>query len=386
MKPIFRCSQLPQLLHCSGSATLMPLVKPRAGDDGFEGSMIHWMIADRLIREHGAAPPAGGLAPPSVPAGYVLPKMSRWMVEWALRVVADKLPPRDYMQVEQGFRAEFDRFILVGHMDVHTINRAGTEFHGGDWKSGYKPAVIAELNDQVLGYLGLAKREWPTLESGKFFIGNPRNSEDDGFPRLSTVELTGDQMEDCLTSLNDRVNYALDHPMETDSGLIACAWCPVGIQCPSVRETISYLKATITPEALAAIKATADDGLLGDAVIAARTIKTAVADAEELLKERIAASGAVKSYSGVTITAKTEGGQYKVTNPEGAFAAVQELIPAERVPHVLSYSTSTLIDEIAKANRVNKGGDADITAKTLFDIVLRPHLEQGSRTRLIFTP
>jgi len=386
MKPVIRCSSLPCLLNCHGSRTLQPLVKAREGDEGYEGTMIHWTVAHRLIRECGARGPAGGLAPPNVPTGYQIPKLSRWIVDWALRQVATYFPPTHAMIVEDEFGYEFDRYFLIGHKDLHTINRDATDYHGGDWKTGRKPVVSAAMNDQIKGYLALAKRAYSKLDHGKFIIGQPLNNEDDGFPRISEVELDGAGLDANLSDLDRRINEALDDPMTVDSGPIQCAWCPVGIQCPAIREEQAFMKATLTPESLASIKETADDALLGDVVIAAHTIARSLEDAERLLKERIAAQGAVIAGNGTKITAKQVGGKYSVINPEGAFEAVKFLLPPERIPHVINYSTGRLIDEIAEANKVNKGGEADITARTLFDITMRPHLEQGVSTKLVFAP
>lgn len=386
MKPTFRCSELPRLLHCHGSQTLVPLVQPRAGDEGFEGSMIHWETADRLIRECGARPPAGGLPPPAVPKGYQIPRPNRWIVDWNLRQVAERFPPTHAMIVEDEFFHEFPRFNLIGHVDVHTIDRLGHEYNGSDWKTGHKPVVIAQLNDQILGYLVLAKKNYPALRRAAFGIGQPRNVEEDGFPRWSGVELDEDGLEACVEDLERRINEALDDALTVNSGPVACNWCPVGLQCPAWRQELEFMKATLTPESLASIKAVADDALLGDVIISARTVSKALEDATDMLKDRIAAQGTVIAGNGTRITAKIEGGHYQVVNPEGAFAAVKELLPEARIPHVIHYSTSRLIDEIAEANKVTKGGQAGITARTLFDILMLPNLKQGERVKLIFNP
>lgn len=346
--------------------------------------MGHWMIADRLIRELGARAPQGGLQPPAVPKGYQMPRMSRWTVEWAVRQTRGWVPDRYALVVEDEFRAEFDRFILKGHKDWFAINRDATDYLGNDWKLGRKPVTPAPLNWQLKGYLALGKLTWPTIEHARFRLGQPWNKEEDGFQRVTELELDRNGLDGLLVEINDGVNAALDDPMTVDSGPLQCAWCPVGIQCPAVQEEIEYVKAHLTPESLAAIKGSADDALLGDIVISARTVKGALERAEELLKERIAANGSVVAGRGTKITTKQVGGKSKVTNPTGAFAAVNELLPADRVPHVLSYSKTKLIDEIAAANKVNKGGEADITAKTLYDIVMAPNMEQGVNTHLVF--
>lgn len=348
--------------------------------------MIHWTVASRLIKEFGATAPEGGLPTPGTPRDYKIPRMSEWIVDWALRVVADNIDPRHALQVEGEFFAEFDRFDLIGHIDVNSINALGTTFVGGDWKTGYKPVAPAELNDQFLGYLVLAKRAWPALEHAKFFGAQPRNSEEEGFERVSIVELDGEQLNDCVTSLNDRINFALDNAMIVDSGPLQCAWCPVGIQCPAIQKEIELMKAALTPETLASIKVSADDALLGDIVISARSFSKAVEDAEALLKERIRANGSVTSGGGTRITIKEKGGKYKITNAEGAWAAVTSLVPPGRIPQVVNYQKDRLIDEIATAAGVPKGGQADTTGEKLFDALVRPNMEQGVSHTLVFHP
>lgn len=384
-KPVFRCSSLDRVLNCHGSATLEPLVRPRKGDEGFEGSCGHYTVARRLIEEFGALAPEGGLLWPDIPKDYKLPKMSEWIVDWFLRLVRDEIPAKHALSVEGSYVYEFDRFILSGHPDVEAINADGTDFHGLDEKWGYKAVLPAEFNWQIMGYLCLAKRAYPKLGHARYLIGQPRNSEEDGFSRVSQVELDGGQLDNCLATLNDKMNEALDDPMTVNSGMSQCAWCPVGIQCPSVRAEIEFMKSQLTPESLAAIRATADDSLLGDIIISARSINRAIEDAETMLKERIALNGQVMAGQGVRITAKEEGGQYKNVNPLGAWEAVKSLIPEERRPYVLKYSSDMLIDEIAEAQKIPKGGNGPVTGRKLFQSVIAPNFDQGKRVKLLFS-
>jgi len=321
---------------------------------------------------------------PDIPLDYELPKMSQWIVGWVLRQVAEDFPASYAMEVEGYFEAEFDRFILTGHMDIAAVNAEGTDFIGADEKWGYKPVIAADLNDQILGYLGLAKRNYPKLASARFKLYQPRNSEEDGFERVSSVELDEAGLNACLVSLESRINAALDDPMTTNSGMLQCAWCPVGIQCPSIKKE-KQMQATITPEILASIKATADDATLGDIIISARTTKKAIEDAEKLLHERLDTVPEVIAGNGTRISRKIEGGQYSIIDPEGAFKAVNELVPAARIPHVVKYSSDRLIDEIAAAHNVPKGGKAAMTGKSMFDASIRPFFEQGERKKLIFS-
>lgn len=389
MKPRIRCSQLPQLIGgtgggCHGSLTVMPLVKRREGGEGWEGTLGHWIVANRLIKESGAVAP-GEFPPADVPNTYNLPKMSEWIVDWMLRQVAEDFPPTYALHVEEYFEAEFDRFILTGHMDINGINAEGTDFIGADEKWTYKPVVPAELNDQVLGYLGLAKRNYPKLVHAIFKLYNPRNCEEDGFERVSSVELDAAGLDACVRSLEERINAALDDPMTLNSGLLQCAWCPVGIQCPAQRMELEFMKATLTPESLAAIKGTADDALLGDVIISARTIKRAIEDAETLLHSRLDQNPEIIAGNGTHISRKIEGGQYSIIDPVGAFSAVSSLISADRIPHVVKYSSDRLVDEIAASHKVPKGGKAPVTGKSIFDATVRPFFEQGERKKLIFS-
>jgi hypothetical protein len=386
MKPRIRCSNLPQLLNCHGSRTLQAIVAPRDGDEGFEGVRVHFDVAARLISELRAT--AGSdYNPdlPDVPKDYVLPKMSEWMVDWGVRQVKEFVPPDFALEVEGYFEIEFERFILTGHMDVNAINAEGTKFIGMDWKTGYKAVIPAELNDQVLGYLVLAKKSWPTIELGKFIVGQPRNSEEDGFQRISIVELDGDALQACVVDLERRVNAALDDPMTVDSGMLQCTWCAAaGPQCPAWMLHHDFMKAQLTPEILASIKAVPDDARLADLVIASKTLAKGMEDAKDMLIERIKSQQAVIASDGTRITTKTTGGTYEITNPEGCWAAVQSVVPADRIPKVVKYSKENLIDEIATAQNIPKGGNKPATATKVFDALIRPNMTQSERTILQF--
>jgi len=396
MKPRIRASSLPQLLNCHGSRTLIPLVKKREGGEGWEGTMGHWTVADRLIKESGAKTPTDFLSKPDVPEGYTLPKMSEWVAPWILRQVAEDFPPTYALEVEGYFEAEFDRFILTGRMDINGVNAEGTDFIGADEKWGYKPVIAADLNDQILGYLGLAKKNYPKLTSAKFKLYQPRNSEEDGFQRVSSVSLDGEQLNDCVTFLNDRINAALDDPMTVNSGMLQCSWCPAAaarlidgegsLVCPAIRQEFENMKAILTPQFLATIKTDAPDATLVDLLIASRTVNRAVEDVEAILHERLAANGSATATDGTRVTQKITGGAYKVTNPEGAWEAVNSLVPPARMPFVVKYSTTEIVDEIADAQKIPKGGKAAVTGKTVFDSVVRPHMEQSQRKLFVFAP
>lgn len=383
-KPVIRCSQLPQLLECGASRVLMPLVKPRDGGEGHEGTYGHWMTACRLIQELGAVPPPGGLAAPAVPAGYKFPAMSGWLVDFFFSLIKHGVPADHSLMVEQPFAYEFDRFILSGHVDAVSIDAPALFATGWDWKLGYKPVAPANCNSQGLGYIVLKKRAWPTLQQVRFTFGQPRNDPTEGFERVTTTEVEGAALDRCVTYLEEQVNEALDRADEVNSGMLQCAWCPVGIQCPAIQAEIHDMKLKLTPEMLARIKREADDATLGDMVIAARTVAKAIEDAEDLLHARIDANKAVTSGSGVTITRKTEGGHYTVTDPVAMYDTLRGMMPPTQLAKALNYPVTRIKDAIADVMDIPKGGKAAITATTVFDAKLRPFLEQGEKRILVF--
>lgn len=381
-----------RVLRCPGSRVLSAKLKKLERDDGYAGSMIHWMIADRLIREFGAIPPAGGLPPPSVPEGYKLPSMDLWIVEWAIRHVRDAIPSNWALYVEMELIYAFGRWIGSGHIDVLGINSEGTEAIAMDWKSGRDPVTPAESNDQVLTYMVLMRRAWPTLRRIRFDIGQPRNSENDGFERISTVSVppadspyNDELLTVCMNDLDRRVCESLDNWAELSPGRIQCKWCDCGLACPCIKLKLQSMKATLTPEFLATVKAVPDDAQLVDLLIDSRIVARAIEDVEGLLHERLAGDKQAVGSDGTRVRQKIVGGSYSVENPQGCWQAVKSLIPESRIPEVVKYSTERLIDEIAEAQSIPKGGNQAMTGKKVFDAVIKPNLKQGERRLFIFS-
>ncbi len=149
MKPLIRSSEMDRVLSCNGSLTLTRMVDERDGDEGWEGTMLHWMIADRAIRELGATPPEGGLPPPDVPKGYKVPAFSLWIVDWALRHIREIIPADWSLMVEVEMEYEFGRWINRGHADIVALSPDGTKAKGADWKAVRVPVDPADNNDHV---------------------------------------------------------------------------------------------------------------------------------------------------------------------------------------------------------------------------------------------
>lgn len=392
-KPTIRCSGLDRRLLCPGGATLEELAEERDGIEGDEGTELHRLTADRLVRELGAVGPVEA-AKPGVKVDHAL-----WIVDYCVREVRYNTPAGWSLEVEAALAYEFARFILSGHIDALALNPDATEAIGWDYKTGYVAVDAADFNEQVLGYIVLLLRAYPKLRKVTFYIVQPRNSEEDGLERVSCVVIEGDVLAACVEGLDQRICAALDAPMELNSGRKQCAWCPAAVAvlksnpnaifiCPAIAAELDTMKLTLTPQKLAELRTAPNDGELGDFVISARTLTRPIEDAQALLHERIEKNGYVDAACGTRITVKTGAGAYKVPNPPAFYKALGELIqdPVKRAG-ALTFSMTRAQAVIAEVFDVPKtSSKPDVTsAESIFDAKLRPLTEQGTRKTLIFT-
>ncbi len=383
MKPTVRSSEMDRSLSCNGSLTIVPLVEPRDGDEGYEGVMIHWMVADRCVRELGALPPEGGLPPPDVPKGYVLPKNALWIVDWCIRHVKETIPADWCLMVEVEMAFEFGRWINKGHADIVAISPDGKKAKGKDWKTGRDPVDPADNNEQVASYTELIHLEWPSIDEVEFQICQPRISEDneEGFQRVSTATVT--DLPQLVASTDRRMNAALDNPMKLVTGK-QCKYC-IGCSCPAIQAEQTFMELTMTPEMLAKIKKTPDDAQLADFVIIGSRLEKPLKDAKEMLHKRLDAVPSIVSGSGTTVTRKIERGSYSIPDPQQLFVAVKELLPEQSLAKVLTPSMSRIKDEVAATMNIPKTGQGAVTAETVFDAKIRPLVEQGERRILVYS-
>ncbi len=384
MNPLVRSSEMDRALSCNGSLTVTRIVDQREGDEGYEGVMIHWLIADRCIRELGAIPPEGGLPEPDVPAGYKLPKNSLWIVDWAVRHVRETVPDDWSLMVEVEMEHRFGRWTNKGHADIVAISPDGKKAKGIDWKSGRDPVDPADNNEQVASYSALIHLEWPSVEEVEFQIAQPRISEDDehGFQRVSTAVIT--DMPRLVASMDRRMCAALDNPMQLKTGK-QCKYC-VGCSCPAIQAEQKFMDLTLTPELLAQIKRTPDDAQLADFVIIGSRLEKPLKDAKEMLHKRLDAAPEIVAGDGTRITRKVEKGSYTVPDPVAFFGAVKELLPSDAlIAKVMTPSMSRIRDEVAATMNIPKSGKAAVTAETVYDAKLRPFVEQGERRILVYT-
>lgn len=414
-----RSSNTDTIFSCNGSLLAVPRVPARDDDGGLEGSLLHYLIAQRLVLELGATPPESGLVAPTLPKGYKLPAFSGWVVDWSVRWVRDNISTDWSLSVEVPVAYRYDlprpvwvpvseivgpipddhevkdglvciRYVIVsGHLDLLAQSPDGLSIHGGDWKTGPIGADPAESNWQAATYLGLAKRAWEETQAAKFSLCQPKiDEEETGIPRISTVEMTGEQLDAMNTALAEQICRALENRYETDSSPKACKWCPVAANrpwlCPSLRAEEDFMKAKLTPTILQELQAEPNDALLGDFVISGRTLKGPVESATEMLHERIAMRGYVDAGSGHRLTTTTRPGKYKLVNPEGAWGSVNRLIP-DRVAQVVNYSKDRLVDEIAEAQGIPKSGKKDRTAEKVFKEEVACFMEQGETKLLVIT-
>lgn len=381
MKPSRRASNMARSLECPGSSTILPLIKQRQRDDGDEGTWLHHAVASRAIEELGATPPEGGLPPPRVPAGYKPPTQSLWMVDWCIRHLRETIPADWALMVEIQFQYEFDRWICTGQGDVIAQSPDGKKIKGKDWKFVYKPITPAPENDQFLTYLVLAYLDWPDTEEVEFEAVCPRLSGED---RLTSVTVSGADLDRCVRSLDERQCKALDKPMLLKTSLKACEWC-IGCACPAIQELNKKMEYELTPEKLAALKREPDDATLADFVIDGHTLRKPIEDATEMLHERIDANPSIQAGCGLTVTRKIQKGDYTIPDPLAFMSAVRVMLPEdEQIARVFTPQMGAIKDEIAKKMDIPKTSKNGVSAESVFDGHLRPLVEQGIKRVLEF--
>jgi hypothetical protein len=379
-----RCSSLDRVLSCNGSLTLVPLLPPRPDSaESREGVAIHWLAHSRIKEELGAEGDIGP-QPDLKPAAF-----SKWIADYYVDTVRSVVPSDWSLDCEVDLSATFPRFRLTGHPDDIALSPDLTAAIGLDLKAGYIPVDAAECNWQVMGYGVLLKRAYPTLRRLKYFIVQPRNDEDEGYQRVSFVEVAPteddpDPLARWVTTLEAAVCCALDNAMETDSSYSACRWCPVPIlKCPSLLAEFYQMKQKLTPEFLEAVRKAPDDATLADIVIAARLLAKPIEDAEEMLKERMR-KGPVVSGSGKTCRIKVSGGRPKVVNPLGYYQNLKIALPSEEAQaKCMSFKKAEAIEQIAVLRGIPKTSKDGESATAVYSAVLEPMTEPTVREMIV---
>lgn len=380
MTPTFRCSELDRVLSCPGSASLVPLVAPRTGQEGDEGTAIHYIAHTMLKDKHAAR---GELGPtPKMPASL---SFSAWIADYYVRHVADCTPEGWSLEVEAALAYEWPTFSLSGHIDCVAVSPDATEAIGFDLKTGYDPVDVAEMNEQVLGYACLLLRAYPTLRRVTFWIVQPRNDEDEGFERASSVTLEGDILTAASASLEARINHALANANELSTGLKCCRWCPAAMQCPAILELLKDMKHTLTEAELAAIEYTPDDAKLADWIIAIRVLNRPMEDADSMGTARLEAVGHLRATDGTLITLKEEAGGYSFPDMPAFYRASRALLPDDDVfAGTVKPSVTKTIEAIAKVRDIPKTAKQGPCAKAVFAETLGALCVQSTRKKKVF--
>ena len=420
-----RASETDRIFSCHGSLLAAALVPRDPRPDGDEGAYIHFQIALRAITELGAIAPDGGLVAPKVSDGYKLPAFSAWIIDWAFERITE-LIPRDWslmVEVPVAYRYELprpvwvpvdeiegdiphefivragpvnevlvDHVIISGHMDILGISPDGKRSIGIDWKTGQVGADAADENWQAGTYLGLGKMAWEELDDSTFWLAQPRIDEEaTGIKRMSDTRLQGVNLQRMNTVLAEEANKALEDRYTTDDGPKQCRWCPVALSdraclCPSLKNSANFMKANLTKETLEALKAKPNDGLLGDFVLAGRTLSEPVKKATELLHERIDAQGYVDATSGHRITRKIQKGDISIPDKTAFRVKVEGVLPErERQDRCVSWSKDSLISEIAAARGIHKESKKEASATDVWANELAPLTVQEERRLLVIT-
>ena len=219
MIPTIRASSLDRVLACPGSLTVNAIVKPRDGTEGDEGTLCHWLSAQRIKTEMGAIGDIG-----AQPRGFY--PNSVWISDYYVRHVMEVTPADYSLECEAALAYEFAAgagFVLSGHIDCLALSPDATHAIGWDLKTGYDPVDCADSNWQILGYCVLLKRAYPTLESVTFYIIQPRNDEDEGYERISVVTIT--DLDAATATLATKIADAISRPLELNTTIKGCRSC-----------------------------------------------------------------------------------------------------------------------------------------------------------------
>ena len=358
-----RCSQLNQLLKCPGSLTLIERVaEEESGATAWEGNWCHHDAAKKLIEEHGAFGPEGGLPEPEIPGDWQPNEWSHWLVRYYLEVILEWTDYDQAFLVEQELIEDFERFRLTGHVDLFAINPDATEATGFDLKTGNIPVTAAELNNQVLGYIVLMRATYPTLRKITFCLVQPRNNPDDGNERVTEITVEGDDLDATRAYLEERINAALDHPNKLVSGIAQCRYCPAVLQCPAIKEDIRMAEVEMTKEQLEAMGAHPSAEDLARFERAKKLLSPVFDKAHDLFKEQLNDLGELRLEDGSRFFIKERAGRRTIKDNAVARAALSDL-PDELYDQCVSFKPSDIERALAQHLEIPQNSKKDHDAK-----------------------
>jgi hypothetical protein len=364
MKPTVRCSGLDRRLNCPGSPTLEAKARAETLDLGgvaqgnsmqWRGNWCHWISAERLINEYGAY---GKLTKPELPPGW---KPSPWderTAEWYTANLLADTPDNHIFYVEEHLTAEFERFVLSGHLDCYSINAEETEATINDLKTGTDPVDPADENWQLLGYAVLLKRRYPKLVRVRAKI----------FQRAADEPITDVLIEfDAVNAeafLEKKINETLDQPLTFITGRKQCGTefkpCPAIDFCPCVKAEINHMKMTLTPEELEKLKVVPDLKELAAVAAEARAIRGPIETILDTLKERIQLEGPTVLPDGTPVRVVESPGRRTIIHTNAAFVALASKVGEDKAWNTLSLSLTAAEDELVETGmkRTSKKGES----------------------------
>jgi hypothetical protein len=375
MKPVFRCSELGQVLLCPGAPLLRCIAKPPVADtsQALQGRWCHAKAARRLIEEeeaHGDKPEL-----PAYPGGPFEEYIAAHFVDTVRMYVESYMA----IEVEGEMSWEFDRFILTGHQDVFAISADGTEIVNGDLKAGSDPVDPADENPQGLGYLVLDVMNYPEARKATCFFDQPQNQPDLGLERVSHIMIEGrDKLEALAHYLERELNHVLDNPHELNSdGWKQCHYCSAALICPAFAGDIEAMKMTLTPEQIAAIPTEPDLERLWFFEQAKRKFGGPLDTAHEALRTLVEKAGTVVELKdGTKLYLVDRAGRRTFAN-NGAVAAKLDDLPDNLYHRCYAFSGGDIEDALAEYLKLPKTSKKGPSGQTEFRERLKGLYEQA---------
>ncbi len=87
---------------------------------------------------------------------------------------------------------------------------------------------------------------------------------------------------------------------------------------------------------------------------------------------------------GTTITTKTTGGSYSVTDKLGMWHAVKEILPEEKMAEAAKFSMVTLREKVAEHMHVPISGKSANSATQIVERKTAPFVTQGTRSLFVY--
>ena len=273
----------------------------------------------RLIGNHGASTPTHI----AHPAHFQPDGIDEWVVGFYLEEFLSRIPGDWAIEVENELAYDYGRFVLTGHQDALGISADGKQAVAADLKRGRVPVDEASANWQILGYACQVLKAYPSLESISYLIVQPLAIPDMGYERVTEVTLEGDRLAHAVPFLTQKINHALDHPFDLETGWKYCRYCDAALQCPALQKLTEAMKLTLTKEHLESLKAHPDLQALGEWVVDRRMLSGLMDKAAALLKDQLEGETLVLDRDGSRITLADRNGPRRIESEPGWLKLVE---------------------------------------------------------------